>query len=268
MKTTDRPSSRRRRSVAKSASTSCGTRTAVGSSRMSTRQSRASALRISTRCCSPTESSATTAPGSTRMPSRSDASATRAAAAGAPGPWSRPPPATVDPAGCASLISTRNVPDLICDSRSLTFAMSSSGTPPGTPVLISASAAPPFATIEKSLRSWAVYEPARTWSMTYFTVGAMFQGTLATPRRGKPTVEEGDLDHPPRVRLLRALDERVDDPVHLRHRITADDTDDVGLRDTAGDHAGEVGGLVGPVVEDGEVRLPRAATGFPHDGGR
>ena len=63
MKTTERPSPTSRRSVSKSASTSWGTSTAVGSSRMSTRQSRARALTISTRCCSPTESSSTMASG-------------------------------------------------------------------------------------------------------------------------------------------------------------------------------------------------------------
>ena len=48
----------------------------MGSSRISTRQSPASALRISTRCCSPTERSATLASARTRIPNRSAASST------------------------------------------------------------------------------------------------------------------------------------------------------------------------------------------------
>ena len=82
MKTTASPSATRRRSVANRASTSCGTSTAVGSSRMRTRQSRASAFTISTRCCSPIDRSPTRARGSTLMPYRAEASATclRAAA--------------------------------------------------------------------------------------------------------------------------------------------------------------------------------------------
>ena len=55
---------------------------------------------------------------------------------------------------------------------------------PATSALIGASAAPPLATMEKSLRSCAVYEPAMTWSMTYLTVGAMFQVTLVTTFSG------------------------------------------------------------------------------------
>ena len=50
------PSSAIIRSVSKSASASCGVSTAVGSSRTRTRDPRKTALRISTRCCSPTES--------------------------------------------------------------------------------------------------------------------------------------------------------------------------------------------------------------------
>ena len=42
--------------VVNSCDASCGVRTAVGSSRMSTREPRKTALMISTRCCSPTES--------------------------------------------------------------------------------------------------------------------------------------------------------------------------------------------------------------------
>ena len=80
MKTTDSPSATSDRSVAKSAFTSSGTRTAVGSSRMRMRQSRDSAFRISTRCCWPTDSSSTRAAGSTRIPKRSDASDARRAA--------------------------------------------------------------------------------------------------------------------------------------------------------------------------------------------
>src|SRR5919106_4894074 len=75
MNTTASPSATRDRRVANSASTWCGTSTAVGSSRIRTRHSRSSALRISTRCCSPTERSATRAEGSTATPNRAEARA-------------------------------------------------------------------------------------------------------------------------------------------------------------------------------------------------
>ncbi len=74
MNTTAMPSPTSRRRVANRAWTSSGTRTAVGSSRIRMRHSRERALRISTRCCSPTDRSATRAAGSTRMPKRVDAS--------------------------------------------------------------------------------------------------------------------------------------------------------------------------------------------------
>ena len=57
------PASRSSRSTPNSSSTSCGVSTAVGSSRISPRPPRWSAFRISTRCCSPTDSPATRACG-------------------------------------------------------------------------------------------------------------------------------------------------------------------------------------------------------------
>src|SRR5258708_5661384 len=65
----------------KSWSVSCGVSTALGSSRIRMRAPRNSTFRISTRCCSPTERSATSASGSTISPySRaSRASSARAA---------------------------------------------------------------------------------------------------------------------------------------------------------------------------------------------
>ncbi len=63
--------------IAMSSSVSCGVRTAVGSSRMSTRASRDSALMISTRCCTPTGMSSTIASGFTSNPNRSEISWTR-----------------------------------------------------------------------------------------------------------------------------------------------------------------------------------------------
>ena len=80
MNTTPMPSARSRRTVPNRASTSCGVSTAVGSSRISTRQSWCSALMISTRWRSPTDSCSTRASGSTR-----DADARRRLAARRPG---------------------------------------------------------------------------------------------------------------------------------------------------------------------------------------
>jgi len=80
MKMIESPSATRRFSVAKSDSASCGVSTAVGSSRIRTRASRVSALRISTRCRSPTESVATRASGCTRRPKRCAVAARRSRA--------------------------------------------------------------------------------------------------------------------------------------------------------------------------------------------
>ena len=63
-----------------------GVSTAVGSSRTSTLASRSSALMISTRCCTPTGRSSTSASGSTCRPYRSESSARR----GAPAPVEQP----------------------------------------------------------------------------------------------------------------------------------------------------------------------------------
>ena len=68
MKTIALPSFAITRRVAKSSRASCGVSTAVGSSRIRTRASRCRALRISTRCCSPTESCQILARGSTASP--------------------------------------------------------------------------------------------------------------------------------------------------------------------------------------------------------
>ena len=70
MKMTARPGATIWRSVSNSASLSCGVSTAVGSSRISTRAPRYSALRISTRWRSPTDRSPTRACGSTARPKR------------------------------------------------------------------------------------------------------------------------------------------------------------------------------------------------------
>ena len=154
-----------------------------------------------------------------------------------------------------------------------------------------------------------------TWSITYPTVGAMFQVTLVTTlpgassfwslmlptatrsfsggrlddaealreehvgagadlRQGRllggggvePAVEEGDLDVDIRVRRLGAGDEGVDDAVHLRHGVAAHDAEHVRLRHATGDHPGQVGGLMDPVVEDAEVRLRRTAAGAEDEG--
>ena len=61
----DVPPSRSARMTRMRSSVSCGVSTAVGSSRMSTRASRLSALMISTRCWTPTGRSATSASGGT-----------------------------------------------------------------------------------------------------------------------------------------------------------------------------------------------------------
>ena len=65
MNTIDVPPSRRARMTRMRSSVSCGVSTAVGSSRMSTRASRLSALMISTRCWTPTGRSAISASGGT-----------------------------------------------------------------------------------------------------------------------------------------------------------------------------------------------------------
>ena len=68
MKTTVRSAATNDRITAKRSLASAVVSTAVGSSRMSVRAPRASTRRISTRCCSPTESCQTLASGSTRRP--------------------------------------------------------------------------------------------------------------------------------------------------------------------------------------------------------
>ena len=68
MKITVRPSFLRSRSVLKSSSTSCGTKTAVGSSKIKIFAPRYNTLRISIRCLSPTPSSLTNTSGSTARP--------------------------------------------------------------------------------------------------------------------------------------------------------------------------------------------------------
>ena len=74
MKTIAVPLSRSRRMMSSSSSVSWGVSTAVGSSRISTRASRTRALMISTRCCTPTGRSSTTASGSTWKPYSSEIS--------------------------------------------------------------------------------------------------------------------------------------------------------------------------------------------------
>ena len=76
MKTMDRPPARRSRMMRNSSSVSPGVSTAVGSSRISTLAWRRSALRISTRCCTPTGRSSTIASGSTCSPYCPDSSRT------------------------------------------------------------------------------------------------------------------------------------------------------------------------------------------------
>ncbi len=70
MKTMLWPSAASRRRTTKISSVSCGVSTAVGSSRTRIFASRYSALRISTRCCQPTDSDPTFASGSTSNPNR------------------------------------------------------------------------------------------------------------------------------------------------------------------------------------------------------
>ena len=76
MTITECPSRAITRSVLNNPSASCGVRTAVGSSRISTREPRKTALTISTRCCSPTESCQIRASGSTCSWSASETSRT------------------------------------------------------------------------------------------------------------------------------------------------------------------------------------------------
>ncbi len=80
MKTIEVPFSFSWRITAISSSISAGVSTAVGSSRISTLASLVSALMISTRCCTPTGMSSTSASGSTSNPYRSDSSVTSASA--------------------------------------------------------------------------------------------------------------------------------------------------------------------------------------------
>ena len=91
--TTVRPWSRRLRRMRNRWSASCGVRTPVGSSRIRMWAPRNSALRISTRCCTPTGSSLTVASRSTSRPySRSRAAISRRARA-APAASVAPPSA-------------------------------------------------------------------------------------------------------------------------------------------------------------------------------
>ena len=76
MKTMDVPASANWRMMAMSSSVSCGVRTAVGSSRISTFASRDRALTISTRCWAPTGRSSISASGSRSNPKRADTSST------------------------------------------------------------------------------------------------------------------------------------------------------------------------------------------------
>src|SRR6266511_427689 len=64
------------RMIENRSSVSCGVSTAVGSSRISSRASRSSALMISTRCWTPTGRSSTIASGSTTRPKRCESSRT------------------------------------------------------------------------------------------------------------------------------------------------------------------------------------------------
>src|SRR4051794_13685149 len=80
MKTIDVPPSRSRFMTAISSSVSCGVSTAVGSSSTSSPASWLSALRISTRCCTPTGRSPTSASGGTCRPYSREISTSRARA--------------------------------------------------------------------------------------------------------------------------------------------------------------------------------------------
>ena len=77
MKTMAFPASLSWRMMSISSSVSCGVSTAVGSSKTSSSASRERALMISTRCCTPTGRSSTTASGLTWKPKRSEISVTR-----------------------------------------------------------------------------------------------------------------------------------------------------------------------------------------------
>ncbi|SIN08787.1 Uncharacterised protein [Mycobacteroides abscessus subsp. abscessus] len=68
MNSRDFPSARSCAMMPSSSSVSAGVSTAVGSSRISSSASRTRALMISTRCCTPTGRSSTTASGSTAKP--------------------------------------------------------------------------------------------------------------------------------------------------------------------------------------------------------
>jgi len=80
MKMIEVPCAFSERMMSISSSISCGVRTAVGSSRISTLASLERALMISTRCCTPTGSSPTSLSGSTCSPNRSERSRTFSAA--------------------------------------------------------------------------------------------------------------------------------------------------------------------------------------------
>ena len=81
MYSTAHPSPARRRSVRKSWSASCGVSTEVGSSMIRRRGSCRRQRTISMRCRSPTERSATSAPGSSGSPYSADTAVTRLASA-------------------------------------------------------------------------------------------------------------------------------------------------------------------------------------------
>ena len=69
-----------------------------------------------------------------------------------------------------------------------------------------------------------------------------------------------------RIDVLGALAEGVDQTVDLGNVHRRDRTDDVRLGHLAGDHAGQIGRLMNPVVEDREIRLRRSLAGAEDEG--
>ena len=85
------------------------------------------------------------------------------------------------------------------------------------------------------------------------TLGDLRLGGLGRRRRVEERVDERHVDRGVGVRLADAHDEGVDDAVDLGDRHRRDDADRARLGEPAGEHPGEVAGVLQPVVEHAEV---------------
>ncbi len=92
------------------------------------------------------------------------------------------------------------------------------------------------------------------------------QGGFLGRGRVEPAVDEADLGLHLGVDLASTRDEGVGDAVDLRNGHATHDADDARLGQAAGQHAGQVGWLMDPVVEDAKVRVGRPTAGAEDEG--